>query len=117
MPRFTAGLLALLAVALTGGMSAQLSTDGIPKETLSLLKGHLAFTEGNVAALSRGQVVRKTLDTHDPSEVVAVGAVKIAVPRRFFIHRSATLSPSSEVRTCWPSAPSAPGRRSAISRT
>lgn len=85
MPRFTAGLLALLAVALTGGVRAQLSTDGIPKETLSLLKGHLAFTESNVAALSRGQVVRKTLDTHDPSEVVAVGAVKIAVPRRFFI--------------------------------
>ncbi len=87
MPRFTAGLLALLAIALTGSVRAQLSTDGIPKETLSLLKGHLAFTDTNLAALARGQVVRKTLETRDPGEVVAVGAVKIGVPRRFFIEQ------------------------------
>ncbi|MGH9147667.1 MAG: hypothetical protein ACRD1Q_13230, partial [Vicinamibacterales bacterium] len=87
MPRFTAGLLGLLAIALTGSVGAQLATDGIPKETLSLLKGHLAFNDTNLAALARGQVVRKTLDTHDPGEVVAVGAVRIAVPRRFFIEQ------------------------------
>ena len=87
MPRLPVGFFALLALALTGGARAQTGTDGIPKETLSLLKGHLAFNESNIAALTRGQVVRKTLDTHDPGEVVAVGAVKIAVPRRFFIEQ------------------------------
>lgn len=88
MPRSTIGVFAVAALAMVGSVRAQVGTDGnIPRETLGLLKGHFAFNEGNLAALKRGQVVRKTLETRDPGEVVAVGAVKIAVPRRFFIEQ------------------------------
>lgn len=87
MPRSRVGLLAFLALALWGAVHVYTAIDGIPKETLALLQKHFAFNEGNLSTLTRGQVVRKTLETQDPGEVVAVGAVKITVPRRFFIEQ------------------------------
>ncbi|HEY7446954.1 MAG TPA: hypothetical protein VH702_02340 [Vicinamibacterales bacterium] len=87
MSRFRFDLLALVALVLASVVQVSTAIDTIPTETVTFLRKHLAFSENNLSALSRGQVVRKTLDTHDPGEVVAVGAVKIAVPRHFFIER------------------------------
>jgi hypothetical protein len=87
MSRFRFDLLALVALVLAGSVHVSTAIDSIPTETVTFLRKHLAFSDNNLSALSRGQVVRKTLDTHDPGEVVAVGAVKIAVSRRFFVEQ------------------------------
>ncbi|HEY7442680.1 MAG TPA: hypothetical protein VH701_09700, partial [Vicinamibacterales bacterium] len=87
MSRFRFDLLALVALVLAGAVHVSTAIDSIPSDTVTFLRKHLAFSDNNLSALSRGQVVRKTLDTHDPGEVVAVGAVKIAVSRRFFVEQ------------------------------
>ena len=80
-------LVAVLALLLAVATRAQTPPHDLTSETLALLKEHLAFTDSNLSALAHGQVVRKTLETHDAREVVAVGAVKVFVPRKFFIEQ------------------------------
>jgi hypothetical protein len=75
-------LAVLLTVATTGAASGD-----VPSAALALLTDELVFGADDVADLVRGRIVKKTLDAHDPDTVVAVGAVRVGVPREFLLEQ------------------------------
>jgi hypothetical protein len=80
----------LCALAASGGLgmaAAQVGRPELAQETRALLMNELQLAESDLTALARGVVVRKTLDTDNPDEVIAVGAVRIGVPRAFLVEQ------------------------------
>lgn len=81
-------LLLLVGLSVIVSATSQVRPAGdIPEEARALLRRRLQFSDANVAALTRGEVIRRTLDTTNANEVVAVGAVRIGVPREFLTER------------------------------
>jgi len=76
-------LLAVVTLAV-GNTTLRSAFDDVSDE-LTLLTNHLGFSDNNLSALARGQIIRKTLESKDPSEVVAVGAVRVSVPLEFLL--------------------------------
>jgi hypothetical protein len=77
---------ALLLAAGVIAVTAQQTPPGdVPAEALALLQRELGFSDANVQALARGNVIRRTLAPTDPGEVVAAGAVRVEIPREFLL--------------------------------
>lgn len=85
-PRY-AVLLLVGASVMAGSASQVRPTGDMPEEARALLRNRLQFSDANVVALIRGDVIRRTLDTSHANEVVAVGAVRIGVSREFLTER------------------------------
>jgi hypothetical protein len=71
----------LLALAL----AADTPLSALAPHLRSLLSDALKFSPGELADLQRGKIVRHRLDVSAPSEVAAVGAVRIAADRDVFV--------------------------------
>ena len=81
-------LLVLITVGVMALSASQVrQAEDMPEEARALLRNRLQFRDVNVAALTRGDVIRRTLDTTNSDEVVAVGAVRIGVPPEFLTDR------------------------------
>jgi len=85
--RYPISLLIVGAVVALGAAQGRPPADDLPEETRALLRNRLQFSDANVAALARGEVIRRTLEPSDNEEIVAVGAVRVRVPREFLIDR------------------------------
>lgn len=75
------------AGAIALGASQGRRAGDLPEEARALLSNRLQFSDVNVAALTDGEVIRRTLDTTQDDEVGTVGAVRIGVPREFLTDR------------------------------
>lgn len=80
-------LLIVGSVVALGVAQGRLPAGDLPEETRALLRNRLQFSEANVAALTRGEVIRRTLEPSASEEIVAVGAVRARVPREFLVDR------------------------------
>ena len=80
-------LLLLGGMIALGGVQGRLPATDLPEETRALLKNRLQLSDANVAALTRGEVIRRTLEPSNAEEIVAVGAVRARVPREFLVDR------------------------------
>ncbi len=74
-----AGLAAVLAAAALA--------PGAPDEPRRLLGNHLGFSPRELEALDRGAPIKRSLDASDPREVALAGAIRVAVPRAYFVDR------------------------------
>jgi hypothetical protein len=72
------------AVALLGFVGT-LRAQTIPPELREFLTAHAHFDESDLRDLASGKPVAKLLATKSKSEVAGVGAIRIAVPRDFFL--------------------------------
>ena len=77
----------LLVGVMAVGASQVRPTGDLPEEARALLRNRLQFSDANVVSLTRGDVIRRTLDSTHSGEVVAVGAVRIGVPGTFLTER------------------------------
>ena len=80
-------LLIVGSVVALGTAQGRLPAGDLSEQTRALLRNRFQFSEANVAALTRGEVIRRTLEPSTSDEVVAVGAVRVRVPREFLIDR------------------------------
>ncbi len=71
----------LLAIA----VAAAAPQSAIAPHLRSFLSGSLKFSAGELTDLERGKIVRHRLDATAPSEVAAVGAVRIAADKDVFV--------------------------------
>ena len=76
-----------LAAAASLLLAGQLRAQERPRRLDSFLTRAIALDAGQMAALSRGEVVAKVLPTADDRDVSVFGAVHVAVPRAFFVQR------------------------------
>ncbi len=70
--------------------AVQVVTAGQPagsKEPHTLLGNHLGFSAGDLRALDRGAPIKRSLDASDPREIALAGAVRVEVPREYFVAR------------------------------
>ena len=76
---------AILAVAAGLGLGAGLRAQAIPPELRQFLAANARFGEGDMRDLAAGKPVAKLLKTKHQNEVAGAGAIRIAVPRDFFL--------------------------------
>lgn len=74
--------MATLAIATVGSRGA-LRSD----EPFALLQQHLGFGAADLRDLTRARSIRRTLDTSDARELATAGAIRIDVPRTYFLDR------------------------------
>lgn len=82
-PARVAGI--LLALLLTATSAPAPAPPDVPGELQTFLRKHVRFTEADLAAVTRGQVVAKVLDASDRREIAAFGIVRVRVPPDFFV--------------------------------
>jgi hypothetical protein len=70
-----------MAIAPAPGASAQ------PSDELSVMLGRLGFSQRDVEALRRGSVISRGLDSEATGEIAVAGAVRVRVPREYFLTR------------------------------
>lgn len=76
---------AILGTAGLLGLGASLGAQTVPSELREFLAANGHFDENDFRDLAAGKPVAKLLETKRRSEVAGVGAVRIAVPRDFFL--------------------------------
>jgi len=59
----------------------------IAPDVRGVLKRNLKFTSEDLASLQRGEIVKRSLDTHAPGEVAVVAAVRVNASRAAFLER------------------------------
>lgn len=74
--------LALLAI-----LAPSVRPQQIPSPLRNFLKTHAEFDEEDLRALAQGRPVAKVGETNAGDEVAVVGAIRIAVPREFFLRQ------------------------------
>ena len=67
------------------GFGATLKGQAIPPELREFLAANTHFDESDLRDLEAGKPVAKLLPTKHKTEVAGVGAIRIAVPRDFFL--------------------------------
>jgi hypothetical protein len=76
---------ALVVCLLCAGAAAAAQEHGIDAAVQTVLRTQLRFSEGELADLRRGQVVKHGLPSRAPGEIAVAGAVRIGAPKaRFF---------------------------------
>jgi hypothetical protein len=70
------------------GCGAAIQAQGIPPELREFLKANAHFSEAELRELAAGKPVAKILETQSSKEVAGVGAIRIHVPREFFLSES-----------------------------
>lgn len=75
----------LAASLLAMAVAAAAPQPALAPHLRSFLSGALKFSAGELTDLERGKIVRHRLDASAPSEVAAVGAVRIAADKNVFI--------------------------------
>ncbi len=74
-----------LALAVTFAPSVRAQT--IPAPLQNFLKEHASFDDSDLRALAEGRPAAKVSETKVGDEVAVVGAIRIAVPREFFLRQ------------------------------
>lgn len=82
---FQACLRFLLGAVLLVSCGAASRAQGIPPELGEFLRANAHFSEAELRDLAAGKPVAKMLDTQSKKEVAGVGAIRIHVPREFFL--------------------------------
>ncbi|MDE3136636.1 MAG: hypothetical protein KGL59_08675 [Acidobacteriota bacterium] len=77
----------ILPLALLSGIAPSLGAQAIPAPLEKFLKKHASFDEPDLRALAGGQPAAKVSETKVGDEVAVVGAIRIAVPRDFFLQQ------------------------------
>ena len=72
-------------VCAAGGVAAQQSD--IDSDARAVLTTTLRFSDGDLADLRRGQIVKHGLPSHAPNEIAVVGAARIGAPKTAFFAR------------------------------
>jgi hypothetical protein len=75
----------LAASLLALAVAAAAPQSGLAPHLRSFLSGPLKFSAGELTDLERGKIVRHRLDASAPSEVAAVGAVRVAADKNVFV--------------------------------
>jgi hypothetical protein len=96
---------AIVAAAVLMGFGAGLRAQAIPPELRQFLAENARFDENDLRDLAAGKPVAKLLETKYKNEVAGVGAIRIAVPRDFFLaeledivrYKQAQANPAPEV--------------------
>lgn len=100
-----ARMAAIVAAAVLLAFGARLRAQAVPAELGQFLTGKARFDENDLRNLAAGKPVAKLLETKQQNEVAGAGAVRIAVPRDFFLaelddivrYKQAQANPAPEV--------------------
>jgi hypothetical protein len=87
------------SIALIGAAVGQLRAQRRPGLLDHFLTHAVVLDAGQLAALSRGEVVAKVLPTSDNRDVSVLGVVHVAVPRSFFVDRQRDFANALRVPT------------------
>jgi hypothetical protein len=77
----------ILPLALLSSFAPWLGAQTIPAPLQTFLKEHANFDESDLRALAEGRPVAEVSETKVGDEVAVVGAIRIAVPREFFLRQ------------------------------
>jgi hypothetical protein len=78
---------AAVAVAIGSVALAQTPSPDVAPDVRDVLTRQLRFSNGELADLQRGKIVKHGLDAAAPGEIAVVGAVRINVPKAVFLDR------------------------------
>jgi hypothetical protein len=76
---------AIVCIAVLLGLGASLGAQAVPASLHEFLAQNGHFDESDFRDLAAGKPVAKLLETKDGSEVGGIGAIRISVPRGFFL--------------------------------
>src|SRR5579884_1212281 len=68
-------------------LGPSLRAQSVPARLQDFLKQHAAFEETDLSALAAGRPVAKIAEAKEGGEIAVVGAIRVAVPRDFFLRQ------------------------------